>query len=48
MLYRAKKDMAGGKKSLERFLALTPQGPGADRARALLAEIGQSPATAKP
>ncbi len=48
MLYRARRDLVGARKSLEQYLALVPQGIGADRARALLAEIGSAAADTKP
>lgn len=47
ILYETKKDLAGAAKSLETFLTLIPQGQDTDRARALLAEIRRSGATAK-
>jgi len=45
MLYVAKKDVAGARKALESFLALVPQGQEADRARALLDELGRAGAS---
>ncbi len=48
ILYETKRDPTGAAKSLEAFIALVPQGPDADRARSLLAELRRSGAPAKP